>query len=173
MISGKCCRDGFRSLQQGEAEHLPHVFARLPIDAEHCLKQKQIKKSSRNEGAKNNHCTRVLLHLLGLSVLIFPCQRKNPCAEAPKAEHATRSLSLDLNPSLERGGSCWSLFCCFMGFWWNTIPWGKSLLSPDPHWGPLWTFHHIKIDLPQTTCTISPSADKVLQHVRPRYQCPS
>lgn len=32
---------------------------------------------------------------------------------------------------------------------------GKCLLSPDPRQGLPWTFHHVKIDLPQTTYTIS------------------
>ena len=42
-----------------------------------------------------------------------------------------------------------------MGFWWSAVPRGKSPLSPDRHRGPPWTFHCIKIDVPQTTCTIS------------------
>lgn len=68
----------------GGCSSLPHVFAQLPIDAEHCLKQKGKKKElmlkiqSRNEGGKNNHCTRVLPHLLGLSLLLLPWQRKSP-----------------------------------------------------------------------------------------------
>lgn len=95
-----------------------------------------------------------------MSLLFSLCHRKAPCAEAHRAEHSVPQAGGKSQPG--EGRECWSLLRCSVGFWWNTMPWGKSLLSPDPHWGPLWTFHHIKIDLPQTTCTISPGADKAV-----------
>lgn len=76
-----------------QVDHLSHRFAQLPIDAEHCPKQKKkvlmLKIQSGNEGGKNNQFTPALFESP-----IFPMPEKKPHLQRLiKLEQETQSLS--------------------------------------------------------------------------------
>lgn len=76
-----------------QVDHLSHRFAQLPIDAEHCPKQKKkvlmLKIQSGNEGGKNNHFTPALFE----SPIFLMPEKKPHLQRLIKLEQETQSLS--------------------------------------------------------------------------------
>lgn len=117
-----------------------------------------LKIQSRKEAGRNNHCMWVLPHLLGLSLLFFPCRKKTHVrwfiTNCIDAGCTAQLLGPVVNPSPERRAAG-AVPSAARGVLVERCAPGKVTAQPRAPPGPPWTFHHVKIDLPQTTYTIS------------------